>query len=312
MKIKQIFLIPTLLITSYFSFSQSDSTVYDEPVFVEEESNDIEETFLSTRVVNGHSVETLKKGTLEFRIEHKFGDAAGAAGGIHTLYGLDNATDIRIGFEYGITNNFMCGLGRSRGAISPNKNLLDGFLKYRILHQQRKGMPISLAAIGTTTYTYMKRSSIASDVAYFANDKNNGKLNDLYRFAYSTQLNFARKFGKKLSLAVMPTMTWRNYVAADDQNLLFSLGSSITYFVNTKTSISVEYYNNFNQTNMRSNFDNALSVSVDWMTFGHNFKVFFTNSAGIGETQFINYTTSDWSKGQFRLGFCIGRKYMKE
>jgi hypothetical protein len=48
------------------------------------------------------------------------------------------------------------------------------------------------------------------------------------------------------------------------------------------------------------------------MTFGHNFKVFLTNSAGIGETQFINYTDSDWLKGQFRIGFCIGRKYMKE
>jgi len=306
----KFFLFPVFLISTLMAFSQeADSVVYEEPVFVEEESNDIEETFLSTRVVNGHSVETLRKGTLEFRVEHKFGDAAGADGGIHTLYGLDNATDIRIGFEYGVSDNFMIGFGRCRGAIAPNKSLLDGFLKYRILRQKRKGMPISLSAVGTSTYTYMKRSTIATDVAYFSN---NGKLNDLYRFAYSAQLNFARKFGKKLTLAVMPTLTWRNYVAADDQNLLFSLGSSVTYFVNTKTSISLEYYNNFNEFNMRTGFKNSLSVSVDWMTFGHNFKVFFTNSAGIGETQFINYTDSDWLKGQFRIGFCIGRKYMKE
>jgi hypothetical protein len=54
-------------------------------------------------------IETLKKGTLEFRIEHKFGDAAGDLGGINTLYGLDNATDIRFAFEYGLTNNLMIG-----------------------------------------------------------------------------------------------------------------------------------------------------------------------------------------------------------
>ena len=306
----KFFLFPVFLISTLMAFSQeADSVVYEEPVFVEEESNDIEETFLSTRVVNGHSVETLRKGTLEFRVEHKFGDAAGSAGGINTLYGLDNATDIRLGFEYGVSDNFMIGVGRSRGAIAPNKDLIDGFLKYRILRQKRKGMPISLSAVGTSTYTYMKRSTIATDVAYFSN---NGKLNDLYRFAYSAQLNFARKFGKKLTLAVMPTLTWRNYVAADDQNLLFSFGSSVTYFLNTKTSISLEYYNNFNEFNMRTGFKNSLSVSVDWMTFGHNFKIFFTNSAGIGETQFINYTDSDWLKGQFRIGFCIGRKYMKE
>ena len=93
--------------------AQEDTTLYAEPVFVEEESNEVEDTYLSTRIVNGHSIETLKKGTLEFRIEHKFGDAAGELGGINTLYGLDNATDIRFAFEYGLTNNLMIGAGRS-------------------------------------------------------------------------------------------------------------------------------------------------------------------------------------------------------
>ena len=92
------------VISSVVIIAQEDSIIYREPVFAEEESNEVEDTYLSTRIVNGHSIETLKKGTLEFRIEHKFGDAAGELGGINTLYGLDNATDIRFAFEYGLTN----------------------------------------------------------------------------------------------------------------------------------------------------------------------------------------------------------------
>jgi hypothetical protein len=48
---------------------------------------------------------------------------------------------------------------------------------------------------------------------------------------------------------------------------------------------------------------------LEWFTFGHNFTVNFTNSGGLGETQFIPYTTENWLKGQFRFGFCVARKF---
>lgn len=292
------------VISSVVIIAQEDSIIYREPVFAEEESNEVEDTYLSTRIVNGHSIETLKKGTLEFRIEHKFGDAAGELGGINTLYGLDNATDIRFAFEYGLTNNLMIGAGRSRGSGRPYSALLDGFLKYRILKQNKTLMPISITYVGTTSYSYMTAASLKTDVAYFPKW--------YHRMAYSSQLNIAKKIHNKLSIALIPTMVYRNYVAADDQNLLFSLGSAVNYAINSKVNVGIEYYTNYQEENLRSTYQNSLSIGVDWITFGHNFKVFLTNSAGFGETQFIPYTDTDWSKGQFRIGFCIGRKYMKE
>ena len=49
-------------------YAQDDfSDVMDEPDF-------IEDVYSGTRVINGHSTETLEKGELEFRIEHRFGD----------------------------------------------------------------------------------------------------------------------------------------------------------------------------------------------------------------------------------------------
>ena len=284
--------------------AQEDTTLYAEPIFKEEESNEVEDTYLSTRIVNGHSIETLKKGTLEFRIEHRFGDAAGELGGINTLYGLDNATDIRFAFEYGLTNNLMIGVGRSRGSGTPYSALLDGFLKYRILKQNKTLMPVSITYVGTTSYSYMTASALATDVSYFPKW--------YHRMAYSSQLNIAKKIHNKLSIALIPTIVFRNYVAADDQNLLFSLGSAVNYAINSKVNVGIEYYTNYQKENLRSTYQNSLSIGVDWITFGHNFKVFISNSEGFGETQFIPYTDTDWSKGQFRIGFCIGRKYMKE
>ncbi len=110
----------------------------------------------------------------------------------------------------------------------------------------------------------------------------------------------------------MPTLVYRNYVASDDVNTLFSIGTAVSYAVNSKVSLIFEYYNNIQKESVRSNYQNSLSAAVEWITFGHNFKVYLTNAGGFGETQFIPYTNTDWLKGQFRLGFCISRKYMKE
>ena len=290
-----------------------DSTAVEaEEEYVEEEEKI--EIFGGTRIINGHSVETLGKGVLEFRIEHRFGDIAGNGGGVQTLYGFDQSTDIRFGFEYGVTDKFMVGFGRSKGTASlgsmgsPYSALLDGFLKYRLLSQNTKGTLFSATILGTTSYTYMKKNSDITSVSNFPKD--------VYRLAYCSQLILARKFGKKISVSLMPTLVYRNYVASNDLNALFSLGGAVRYAINSKVGVIAEYFNNFqNDRDINSNGTpsrNSFGVGVEWITFGHTFTVNLTNSVGFGETQFIPYTFQDWGKGQYRLGFCIGRKYMRE
>jgi hypothetical protein len=300
---KQLFTLLAILSLAQATFSQ-DEGVADSTTYVEEESNVISETFSSTRIINGHSIETLNKGVLEFRVEHRFGDIGGTAGGVQTMFGLDNSADIRIAFEYGITDKMMIGLGRSKGTGSPYKSLIDGFAKYRVLEQTKGKIPLSLAMIGTTSYTYMKASEDISQVSHFPEWK--------HRFAYSLQVNIARKFGERLSLALMPTMVHRNYVAADDVNTLFALGGAVRCGITSTTSILVEYYHVFSNASFRPTNTQSLGVAFEWITFGHNFTVHLTNSKGFGETQFIPYTYEDWLKGQFRLGFCIGRKFQGE
>ena len=95
----------------FHSYSQEDI----ETESIEEDySYEMDEaTFHSTRVINGHSVETLAKGVLEFRIEHRFGDIAGDEGGAQAFFGFDNSSDIRFAFEYGINDKLMIGLHQS-------------------------------------------------------------------------------------------------------------------------------------------------------------------------------------------------------
>src|SRR6478736_8478048 len=46
-------------------------------------------TFKATRIINGHSIENVGRGVLDFRISHRFGPVSG---GFQEFFGLDAAT----------------------------------------------------------------------------------------------------------------------------------------------------------------------------------------------------------------------------
>lgn len=293
-------LILLLLFIAGQSFSFSQDTLVEE-AYAEEEPK----TFASTRIVSGHSVETLEKGIMDFRIEHRFGDIAGSNGGFQNMFGFDMLSDMRIALEYGITDNIMIGFGRCKGTGAPYRSLLDGFAKYRFLTQKKNEMPISMALIAGSSFTYMKASTDLSQVNSFPKVA--------HRFAYFTQLNVARHFGEKASLALMPTYVHRNYVAADDVNDLFALGGAFRVKLTSRFAIVGEYYQTFANKDFRqTGYKNSLGIALEWFTFGHSFTINVTNAAGLGETQFIPYTFESWGSGQFRFGFSVSRKFSYE
>ena len=71
----------------------------EETVYKVQDQKSNHQTFKDTRVINSHSVETLQKGILDFRIGHRFGDIDG---GFATFYGLETAADVIFEFDYGI------------------------------------------------------------------------------------------------------------------------------------------------------------------------------------------------------------------
>ena len=106
-----------------------------------DKKNQNKHLFLDTRAINGHTVKLLEKEVLELRITHRFGEIA-TTQSYRTLFGLDNSSDIRIGLEYGITENFTIGGGRSKGA-GPFLEVWDGLLKLGIYKNNERNIKIT-------------------------------------------------------------------------------------------------------------------------------------------------------------------------
>ncbi|MEZ4799594.1 MAG: DUF5777 family beta-barrel protein [Flavobacteriales bacterium] len=190
------------------AIAQTDTTEVDLLALLgeEEEVNYTTATFKGTRVINGHSIENVAAGVLDFRISHRFGFVNTGA---YEFFGLDGAT-LRLGLEYGITDRLMVGVGRA----SFNK-AFDGFVKYKILRQSSgaKKMPITLSWFSNIVCNSIKWQNPERD-NYFSS-----------RLAFAHQLLIGRKFNNDLSLQLSPTWIHRNLVATKaESNDVMALG----------------------------------------------------------------------------------------
>ncbi len=245
-------------------------------------------TFKSTRLINGQSVETTKKGVLDYRIHHRFGFVNT---GLYEFFGLDNATE-RMGFDYGITDRLCIGIGRSTF-----QKQMDGFAKYRVLRQAtgKKSMPISVTALGAMVIKTIKNNDPAKP--YTSTDKT----------SYVAQLIIAHKLNNKTSIQLMPTMVHYNLVPLSSQpNDMFSLGIGARQKLNKRFALTAEYYQQFNSFD---GYYNSLAFGVDIETGGHIFQLHFTNSTGMTEPTFIHETVGDFGKGDIHFGFNISRNF---
>ncbi len=283
-----------------FNLTYANKSVLGNKSPVLDNGTAIKNTWSTTRIINGHSTEMLRKKRLDFRITHRFGDMGGMNGGGHNLYGLDNSTDIRIAFEYGISEKFNIGFGRSKGS-GPLKEIIDGYAKYKLMEQTDE-FPISVVIIGTSGYSAMKANP--------SNEEVSGFTKNAHRFSYSSQLLIAKKFNK-FSLQISPTYVHRNLVYADDENDLLSTGLAAKVQLSSALSIIGEYYYNFKSNRVINGvkYYNPMGIALEIKAGLHVFQINVTNSRGIGETQFIPYTSANIGVGEIRLGFTISRKF---
>ncbi|MCF2520280.1 DUF5777 family beta-barrel protein [Dyadobacter sp. CY351] len=244
-------------------------------------------TFKSTRVVNGHSIETMKKKHLDFRISHRFGRLNSGA---YQFFGLDQAT-MRMGFEYGVTDDFMIGVGRST-----SQKVYDFFGKLKVLKQSdgARNIPVSVTLFGGTGVATVNKELEFQDKLY-----------------YSAQVLIARKFGDRLSLQLSPTFLHRNKPEVfGDEKVLLALGIGGRFKLSKRVSLNGEYFYTAREKNtVTAPYYDSMSFGVDIETGGHVFQLHFTNSLGMIEKQFIGETTGTWGKGDIHYGFNISRTF---
>lgn len=247
-------------------------------------------TFKSTRIMNGHSVERMAPGELDFRISHRFGKLNSGA---YELFGLDQA-NIHFSLEYGIANWLMVGVGRGT-----YEKTFDGFAKFTLVRQSsgEKSFPLSVSLLSTMAYRTVKAGSTSDDYSFSE------------RASYTGQILAARRINQNVSLQIMPTLISRN-IAGTEPDLLWAAGAGGRVKLARRVSLNAEYYLCFDRgTYLYSEVYNPLSIGFDIETGGHVFQLIFTNSLAMIEKGFIGETTGSWGKGDIHFGFNISRVF---
>ena len=286
-----------LLTISKFSFAQDTTDTMNQLITQTEKNKTYhtESTFIYTHILDGQSVETLPKKVLDVRISHRFGPLNS---GLYNFFGLDYSPfNVRLGFDYGITNNFMIG-----GGHSGFQKTYDLFSKIKILKQSTGAVtsPFTISFVPTITINTQKQNE-------FPVKPDSGET--IKRFSYVLQLLIARKFSESFSLQIMPTLVHPDNVSfLHSKKNILAIGIAGREKISKRMSLIAEYYYQLPDDKAPGSH-NVLSFGLNLWTGGHVFQLLFTNSYGLTEKSFIAETKGRWNKGDELFGFNISRVF---
>ena len=313
-KITKLFITTSLFFFVAGAFAQDDllSLVDDKK---DEGPKKVYATFKTVRIGNAQTIETVKKNHLDYRISHRFGNLYDATlknplnETFQSGLGFDGVRDVRMSFDYGVTDNLTLGIGRSR-----NK-LVDGSMKWKILQQTTNfSVPVSVALFSSVGYFHSHPDDF---YGIPANDRDL-KTSELHRFNFFYQLIIASKLNDMFSFELLPGYMYRNYIKekintnnkAEDVNGFANIGFGGRIRLTKRFSIIGDYFYNFSKFYANNtSASTPLSLGVEIETGGHVFSLFYTNASYLVENNFIPLTTDKWSKGQVKFGFCISRTF---
>jgi Membrane bound beta barrel domain (DUF5777) len=288
-----------------------NTSAQDEQVIIktpQKEEGTATKVFYSQKVINTKTVQVLPKGILEFNVSHNFGDIAGDNGGIRRFFGLDNSTDVRIGFQVGLSDKFNLVAARTKGLFVTQQWELGA--KWQLLKQMDNdpSHPVSLTIYVNDVVSTQKRSTLANQETSFAD------FGD--RHSQLIQLMLAKKMGK-ISLQLNPLFLHTNLVVPYDQENIFALGGAIRLPISKKIILLADYFHPFRSQSTKDNFEannlklyDPFGIGLEIVTEGHVFHLNFTNATEILENRFIRKTVTNWGDGEYRWAFTISRNFI--
>lgn len=282
------FLLGCVLMASSFQQTAQSQSLLDGIEVAPLVITPVSATFKDTRIINAQSNETPGKNVLHFVIAHRFGQINEGA---YALWGLDNAS-MRMAFDYGITDRLAVGLARSTFQKTYEANI-----KWRALRQNSdNSMPVSVTLYSVAMANGLRWSDPTRE-NYFSS-----------RLSYVNQAVIAKKWGSKLSLALIPSFIHRNLVESlSDAHDQWTLGAGGRYKVTSRASINAEYH--YALAGLPTDHVNSLSLGMDIETGGHVFQLHVTNSQGMFERAFLTETGGRWRDGALYFGFNLSRVF---
>lgn len=257
----------------------------------------VKEVFNSSLLIDQQTNIGPYKGGLELIINHRFGTMDK---GFSDLAGIYASSNIRLGFNYGITERLSIGIGTER-----YNAFQDIYAKYLILQQKRTGMPISLSFLTQVGLDARNKENFGKDSAF------------INRFSYFNELIVSRKFSSKLSLQVAPSYSHFNAVDSTQWNDYLGISVGGRFKVYHEMSIIATYDQGFAvmpNLSATSRAERETKLIAPKPSFGlgleigsptHCFMIFASNSYNIIPQKNLAYnkfSILDGAKG-IRIGF---------
>ena len=260
-------------------------------------NNVIYATFKGTQLINAATNETPGKGVLQYIIAHRFGSFGDDY--LYNFFGLDNA-QIRMQVDYGITNRLNAGIGRSSFL-----KIADGFIKYQLL-QQKSGTintPFSLALHSSINY---RNAKYTDNINHYISD----------RLSYLHQAIIARKWNRKLSTLISPSIVHFNLVPTqDDKNTTAHLTLGGRYKLSTRIALTAETTfmsnNPYGVPNESGEVRHRvpMAIGIDIETGGHVFQFHLSNTQSMNAPFWMAQNPYDIRDASVFLGFNVSRVF---
>lgn len=246
----------------------------------------VEGTFWASHIVGMETVEQLSANNMNVTIMHSFGIATNRP--VNNFFGMDIPPNVRLGLDYGITDSWSLGIGRTTF-----EKVVDIRTKLALLRQTRtSSVPFSLSLKGDVGLTTQENGRpIRDDLNYL-----------LAGIA-------AWKFSDQLSMQVVPMYAHFSTASSPQNEVhnLFAIGLGAEYHISGRYALSAEYYPVIGERNKGTN--NAFALALNIETGGHVFQLFFASAHWHTEQYILARNSDKFWAGDFRFGFNVNRLF---
>jgi hypothetical protein len=284
-------LLYSFLLLCSLAVQAQESDLFD--VFEESaQSEVVYATFKGTQLINASTNETPGEGVLQFMMAHRFGSFNDDY--LYNFFGLDNA-QVRMQLDYGVTDRLNIGIGRSSFL-----KVADGFVKYQLLQQQKgtKTVPVSITLHSSANY---RNARYTDGIDHDMSD----------RLSYMHQAIIARKWNRKLSTLVSPSVVHFNLVpTAQDPNTTAHITLGARYKISNRMALTGESTLLSNREfSSGERYTTPFALGVDIETGGHVFQLHISNTRAMNGPYWMARNPYSASNGGLFLGFNISRVF---
>lgn len=284
---KKIFIVLFALPTFLFAQEQKDtitSTLVQDSVAPVVEVELERAAFESTSLIESQTNRVYSKGTIEMIMNHRFGLVTGT----NDLIGIWAPANIRLAVNYSVTDRITVGYGTTK-----DFRLQDFSLKGALLRQTVNGkMPVSVTYYGNASLSALPKGNFYN-------------LSD--RWSFYNQIIIAKRLSKMFSLQIAPSYSHYNVVESGIYNDLFAIEFGGRAKVTSGISILLDINQPISSQAVLPK--SGFSVGTEFSTVGHTFQIFISNYRGIINQTSNMLNQNDFFKGDFAIGFNIGRTW---